>query len=66
MKDVINHSNAIGARGVMIFGATIDHCREIMESLPNYNSGMINGEMGDKHNKGSYSEIPWSANPLPE
>ncbi len=51
IEDVINHSNAIGARGVMIFGATIDHCREIMESLPNYNSGMINGEMGDKHNK---------------
>jgi len=51
IDDVINHSNAIGARGVMIFGATIDHCREIMESLPNYNSGMINGEMGDKHNK---------------
>ena len=51
IEDVINHSNTIGARGVMIFGATIDHCREIMESLPNYNSGMINGEMGDKHNK---------------
>lgn len=51
IEDVISHSNAIGARGVMIFGATIDHCREIMESLPNYNSGMINGEMGDKHNK---------------
>lgn len=51
IEDVINHPNAIGARGVMIFGATIDHCREIMESLPNYNSGMINGEMGDKHNK---------------
>lgn len=51
IEDVINHSNAIGARGVMIFGATIDHCREIMESLPNYNSGIINGEMGDKHNK---------------
>lgn len=51
VADIINHSNAINARGVMIFGATIDHCNEIMESLPNYNSGVINGEMGDKHNK---------------
>ena len=51
VEDIVNRSNAIGARGVMIFGATIDHCREIMDSLPAYNSGMINGEMGDKHNK---------------
>ena len=51
IEDVINHSNAIGARGVMIFGATINHCREIMDSLPNYNSAMVNGEMSDKHNK---------------
>ena len=51
IEDVINHSNSIGARGVMIFGATINHCREIMDSLPNYNSAMVNGEMSDKHNK---------------
>lgn len=51
VADIVNQSNAINARGVMIFGATIDHCNEIMESLPNYNSGVINGEMGDKHNK---------------
>lgn len=51
VADIIEHSNRINARGVMIFGATIDHCNEIMASLPNYNSGVINGEMGDKHNK---------------
>lgn len=51
VEDIVNYSNAINARGVMIFAATIDHCKEIMDSLPNYNSGVINGEMGDNHNK---------------
>ena len=51
VEDIVNYSNLINARGVMIFGATIKHCQEIMDSLPNYNSGVINGEMGDKHNK---------------
>ena len=51
VEDIVNRSNSIGARGVMIFGATINHCKEIMESLPNYNSGVINGEMGGKHNQ---------------
>jgi len=51
VEDIVNRSNSIGARGVMIFGATINHCKEIMDSLPNYNSGVINGEMGDKHNQ---------------
>lgn len=51
VEDIVNYSNAINARGVMIFSATIDHCKEIMDSLPNYNSGVINGEMGDNHNK---------------
>lgn len=54
VEDIVNYSNLINARGVMIFGATIKHCQEIMDSLPNYNSGVINGEMGDKHNKKSY------------
>jgi DNA repair protein RadD len=35
----------------MIFAATIQHCKEVMDSLPNYNSGVINGQMGDKHNQ---------------
>lgn len=51
VADVVNHANAINARGVMLFAANIDHCNEIMASLPNYNSGVINGEMGDAHNK---------------
>ena len=51
VEDIVSRSNAMGARGVMIFGATINHCKEIMDSLPNYNSGVINGEMGDKHNQ---------------
>lgn len=51
VEDVVNHANAINARGVMLFGATIEHCKEIMQSLPAHNSGMINGEMGDRHNK---------------
>ena len=51
VEDIVNHANAINARGVMLFGATIEHCKEIMQSLPAHNSGIINGEMGDKHNK---------------
>jgi DNA repair protein RadD len=51
VEDIINYSNAINARGVMIFAATIQHCKEVMDSLPNYNSGVINGQMGDKHNQ---------------
>lgn len=49
--DIVNHSNRINARGVMIFATSIEHCNEVMESLPNYNSGVINGQMGDAHNK---------------
>ena len=43
IADVVNRSNAINAEGVLIFGATVDHCHEIMASLPAYNSALLTG-----------------------
>ncbi|MEG0198145.1 MAG: DEAD/DEAH box helicase family protein [Acinetobacter sp.] len=43
IADVVNRANAVDAEGVLIFGATIDHCQEIMASLPAYNSALLTG-----------------------
>ena len=48
IADVVNRSNAIEAEGVLIFGATVDHCHEIMASLPAYNSAMLTGSTPKK------------------
>ena len=50
VEDIVGKANLRCARGVLIYAATIDHCYEIMESLPRYNSAMIHGGMSDKHN----------------
>ncbi|MEG2687524.1 MAG: helicase-related protein, partial [Christensenellaceae bacterium] len=52
-----NKANERSARGVLIYAATIDHCHEIMESLPNYNSAMIHGGMSDAHNKQAVQDL---------
>lgn len=57
IKDVIDKSNLRKARGVLIYAATIDHCYEIMESLPSYNSAMIHGGMGDTHNAKAVQDL---------
>lgn len=43
VADVVSHSH--GRRGVMIFAATVQHAKEIMESLPPEASRMIGGEV---------------------
>lgn len=48
VENIIFHSNLRNARGVIIYASTIDHCYEIMESLPNYNSAMLHGDMLDR------------------
>lgn len=51
VADVINQSNAMNAKGVMFFAATVDHAREIMDSLPNYNSALVTGETSKSDRK---------------
>lgn len=43
VNEIVQYSNDLSARGVMIFAASIDHCDEIMASLPSYNSAVIHG-----------------------
>ena len=57
VQDIVNKANERSARGVLIYAATIDHCHEIMESLPNYNSAMIHGGMSDTHNKQAVQDL---------
>lgn len=57
IQDIVNKANQRNARGVLIYAATIDHCHEIMESLPNYNSAMIHGGMSDKHNAQAVQDL---------
>lgn len=57
VQDIVNKANERSARGVLIYAATIDHCYEIMESLPNYNSAMIHGGMSDAHNKQAVQDL---------
>ena len=57
VQDIVNKANERSARGVLIYAATIDHCHEIIESLPNYNSAMIHGGMSDAHNKQAVQDL---------
>lgn len=45
VADIVAQSQ--GAEGVMIFGATIQHCKEIMASLPPENARMVYSGSGD-------------------
>lgn len=49
VKEVVEQS--IGRRGVMLFGATIEHCEEIMASLPPDLSRMVTGKTPKKERK---------------
>lgn len=51
VADVINQANAMQARGVMFFAATVDHAHEIMASLPAYNSALVTGETSKSDRK---------------
>ncbi|MEG1232372.1 MAG: helicase-related protein [Acinetobacter sp.] len=51
VHEIVNYSNELKFRGVIIFAASIDHCKEIMASLPAYNSAMIHGENSAAENK---------------
>lgn len=44
VADVINQANIRQDKGVMFFAATVDHAKEIMASLPSYNSALVTGE----------------------
>lgn len=43
VAEVVQHS--VGRQGVMLFAATVNHAKEIMESLPPENSRMIGGDI---------------------
>lgn len=51
VADVINQANAMQARGVMFFAATVDHAHEVMASLPAYNSALVTGETSKSERK---------------
>ena len=51
VADIVHNANGRMSTGVMIFGATIDHCYEIMESLPAYNSAMVTGNTPKEERK---------------
>lgn len=51
VADVINQANAMQAKGVMFFAATVDHAHEIMASLPAYNSALVTGETSKSDRK---------------
>ena len=44
VADVIEQARQFGDLGVMFFAATVQHAKEIMESLPSHNSGFVYGE----------------------
>ena len=44
VADVVNQSNTRDSKGIMFFAATVDHAKEIMASLPGYNSALITGD----------------------
>lgn len=46
VANVVNHS--AGRRGVMLFAATVQHAKEIMQSLPTANAKMLGGDINMK------------------
>lgn len=55
IQDVLLHTQ--DKHGVMIFGASIKHCEEIMKSLPSDNSAMITGKTKKKDREYIISEF---------
>ena len=51
VADVINQANIRQDKGVMFFASTVDHAKEIMASLPSYNSALVTGDTPKKERK---------------
>lgn len=51
VSEIVQYSNDLNFRGVIIYAASIDHCKEIMASLPSYNSAALHGENSASENK---------------
>ena len=51
VADVINQANIRQDKGVMFFASTVDHAREIMASLPSYNSALVTGDTPKRERK---------------
>jgi DNA repair protein RadD len=51
VQHFIDYCNSVNARGVFIYASSIQHCNEILESMPHYNTGVIHGKNTDKQNK---------------
>lgn len=51
VADVVNQANQTQAASVMFFASCVDHCIEIMESLPAYNSAYITGDTPKKERR---------------
>lgn len=57
VADVINQANIRQDKGVMFFAATVDHAKEIMASLPSYNSALVTGDTPKKERKQIISDF---------
>ena len=51
VADVINQANIRQDKGVMFFASTVDHAKEIMASLPSYNSALVTGDTPKKERR---------------
>lgn len=51
VADVVNQANIRQDKGVMFFASTVDHAKEVMASLPSYNSALITGDTPKKERK---------------
>lgn len=50
IAEVIEYTNNLNFRGVIIYASSIEHCTEIMASLPSYNSAALHGGNSAKEN----------------
>lgn len=51
IEHFINYCNSIEARGAILYATSIQHCNEMLESMPNYNTGVIHGKKTTKQNE---------------
>lgn len=51
IAEVVNYTNNLNFRGVIIYASSIEHCDEIMASLPSYNSAALHGRNSAGENK---------------
>lgn len=55
--DVVAQANARNAESVMLFASCVDHAKEIMESLPAYNSALVTGDTPKKERQRNIDEF---------